>query len=271
MYTPACTISSKPGHMRIGLQGAPGTGKTTSALTFPNPFAIDFDHKLPNGTPSAPFWDPAFVDSIIPRSKLVIAGKKAPPNTRDAFMSWFMVEHSKFEPEQTLVIDSYTMLDTAFHSYLTYNPILNAKSEIDTRAGWGFKLDYLRAFFETMKGCRCNVVMTFHETQKTDVDGEVINKLRPVMQGSFRDHVAGFFTGFYRCHKDPIEVDANGVKLKGPDGKYKIMPPGTTNGYYWQVQGDELFDAVNDASIKVKTRYVPATYQSLVEMRNNDK
>jgi len=263
MYTPACTISSKPGHLRIGLQGYPGTGKTTSALTFPNPYVIDFDHKLPHGTPSAPFWDPAFVDSIVPRNKQLNKNKPGyPPNRRDAFDKWFREEHSKFTEDQTVIIDSYTMLDAAFHSQMDVEPILNAKLEVDTRAGWGFKLTYLSRIFEMIKGCRCNIVMTFHETEKTNVDGDVLNKLRPVMQGSFRDQVAGHFTGFYRCHKDPIEVDDNGVKVKGADGKYK-----TLNGYYWQVQGDDQFDAVNDPSVKVRSRYVPAHYNSILEMQ----
>lgn len=187
MYTPPNTVLSQSGHVRLGLQGFPGTGKTTSAMTFPNLFAVDFDHKLPDNTPSAPFWNADFVDSLIPRTKQYDKTKPGyPPNRRDAFDKWLRDNHSKFEPEQTLLIDSYTMLDAAFHAQMDAEPILNKQGEINALAGWGFKLTYLARIFEMIKSCRCNVVMTFHETEKTDANGDVLNKLRPVMQGGGR-------------------------------------------------------------------------------------
>lgn len=262
MYTPPNTIISSPGHYRVGLQGFPGTGKTTAAMTFPNIFAVDFDHKLPNGVPSAPFWDPEFVNAIIPPTRQFDKTKGAwPPNRRDAFDKWLRENHTKFTPEQTLLLDSYTMLDAAFHHQMEAEPILNDKMEINTRAGWGFKLTYLSRIFEMIKSCRCNVVMIFHETEGTDANGDVTNKLRPVMQGSFRNQVGGHFTHFFRCHVDPVEVDKDGKKLKGADGKPLIK-----KGYWWQVKGDETFDATVAPSSKVTSHFMPAHYNSLLEM-----
>ena len=44
---PYITTTPAIPQIRMGLIGAPGTGKTTFALTFPNPLVIDYDGKLP--------------------------------------------------------------------------------------------------------------------------------------------------------------------------------------------------------------------------------
>jgi hypothetical protein len=257
MYTPPNTTSSAPGHFRLGLQGYPGTGKTHSALTFPNIYALDFDHKLPSGIDTANFWDPAFVDSIVKRGN-----PKWPANRANALIIWLDNHGAKFEPERTLLIDSYTMLDNSWHAYQDCSPPVTKDGEFNGLKYWGNKIEYNRALFDRFKSLSCNVIMTFHESEKTNVDGVVTNKCRPLTQGSFRDQLAGHFTAFFRCVKDPVLRDpkTNAV-LKDAAGK-----PLEAVGYKWQVIGDSDFDAVASPELLITEKYVEPGYQSILKM-----
>lgn len=255
MYTPSHSTTSATGHLRLGLQGYPGTGKTTGALTFPNVFALDFDHKLPSGVPSTNFWDPAVVDRIKPRGN-----PKWPANKAGALLDFLAVEGPKFSAEQTLLIDSFTMVDAAWHDCTNANPPRNKEGEVNSMAIWGLKLDYMRALFDRMRSMACNIVVTFHESEKTNVDGVTVNKCRPLLQGSFRDQIAGHFTAFYRCVVDPVDKDLEGKVIK-VNGSPVVKP-----GYWWQVMSDDTFDAVNSPDYRVTERYVKPTYQSILAM-----
>lgn len=265
MYLPPNTVVSARGHVRAAFIGFPGTGKTTCALTFPNIIAADFDHKLPPGINTVPFWDSAFVDSIVPRTKWRKVGEKGinPPNRRDAFALWLRENHSKFTPEQTLLIDSWTMLDNAFQQQIEVDPILNSKMEPDPRAGWGYKLSYFTGIMNDLKACHCNVVVTCHETEKTDREGDVLNKLRPIMTGSFRDQLLGHFNVAFRCVVNPQARNPDGTIQKDANGRPKILP-----GFYWQGKSDELFDVVTEPGLVVKDHYIgpSPTYATLMSM-----
>ena len=52
--------------IRLGIQGAPGTGKTYAAVSFPNPIVLDLDnklgaHKTRKDILVLPFHDPDFI------------------------------------------------------------------------------------------------------------------------------------------------------------------------------------------------------------------
>lgn len=255
MYTPSNSSLSAPGHFRLGLQGYPGTGKTTGALTFPNCYALDFDHKLPSGVPSTNFWDAAVVDKIKLRGN-----PKWPANKAGALLDFLTTEGPKFSSEQTILIDSFTMVDAAWHDYINAGPPRNKEGEINTMAIWGMKLDYMRALFDRLRSLACNVVITFHESEKTNVDGVTINKCRPLLQGSFRDQIAGHFTAFFRCVVDPVDKDAEGKVLK-VNGQ-----PAIKHGYWWQVRSDDTFDAVTAPDYLVTERFVKPHYNSILKM-----
>src|ERR1017187_8932259 len=110
------------GRIRLGLQSSPFGGKTTSAMTFPNPVVLSYDNKLGGfiGRPDiieVPFYSGQYVDSIKKRD-----GVMAKPNQKEALQIWLANEAPKFSAEQTLVVDGSTGIEVAFHSYMDDNP-----------------------------------------------------------------------------------------------------------------------------------------------------
>src|SRR6266576_2890814 len=91
MYTPQDSINLKNvtyPQIRLGIQGPPASGKTTSALTFPNVVVMDLDNGLTKYSGkdiiSIPFYD---YDWIV---KYGFPPKKpgAQPNRRDAILKF---------------------------------------------------------------------------------------------------------------------------------------------------------------------------------------
>ena len=235
-YTPpkAMTLeSSRFKQIRVGIQAAPNSGKTTSALTAPGPVVADFDNKLSATNAICagkdlkdviiiPFYDGAFVDSIVKR-----AHPAFPPNKRDAFKQWLTLEGPKFQQDQTLIIDSWTMLQAAFDQQQNLEPAIGRNGAEDKFVFWAKKIEYAKEIMERLKTLNCNVVVTFHETVERDDEGRVTGKVTPLMQGKFADQLAGHFTDWFRQHAV--------AKLKDPaNPRSEIV--GTE--YLWQTTSD---------------------------------
>src|SRR5947207_118056 len=116
-YIPEKSINLKDvqfPQLRVGLMGDPGTGKTYSALTFPNPILAEFDHGLTafcgKDITVIPFYDSSWVTEYgFPRKD-----NTKQPNRRNAFIKWLNTEAIKLEEGQTLIIDSWTSVINAF-------------------------------------------------------------------------------------------------------------------------------------------------------------
>lgn len=248
----------KGGQVRIGLMGYPFTGKTWSALTFPNPVVLNLDNKL--GAHSnredvivLPFSDGAFCDQY---SKRVSASH--PPNVRNAVKKWLQTEGLKLEADQTLVIDSWTMLQNWFDIQETIEPQYSVSTgKVDEFAAWASKKQFSRDICEYLKLIRCNyIIVTFHETDERDKkSGKVTGKVRPLMEGSFKDQVSGHFTDWFRQHA----ID----KLKEPN-KSDSEVIGTS--YLWQTQSDSIADCGTGSLINVP-RMIQADYETFLKYR----
>lgn len=257
MHIPKETVTSESPHEIIALIGAPGSGKTTSCLTFPNPIFYDFDHKLPAGTSSIPVWDPAWVNSYA-KATLNI------PNRRDAFKKHLRTNHALFTPEQTLVIDSWTIMQNAFDQQT--QPEEDMADKPNPFSFWKRKAQYSVEIMEMLKACKCKVVVTFHETVERDAEGELTGKLRPVMDGSFKDQLLGHFTDVWRMLCDPYEKDPATGKILMDGANKKVK-----RGYFWQLKGDALVNTntnpILGAIIRAKNiSMVPADYQNIMEL-----
>jgi hypothetical protein len=200
-----------------GLQGAPNSGKTTGAASFPNPLFLDFDKKLPPGVPCVEFWNHDYVQSIC---KNAIRA-----NTRDALKIWLRAMKSQLTADQTLVIDSFSRVSDAFDFMAEADPTpyLSKKGEIDGFEVFRQKLLYFKTIFELLGTLPCRVVVTFHEQIERNEAGVPTGKLRPLVTGQFSDQAAGFFSNFYRC---------NCKEVAG-----KLV-------YTWQIRSNNLFNAV---------------------------
>lgn len=187
---------------RLGLQGAPGTGKTWNVVkTAPNTIVIDFDHKLPRWYEglSVPFWN---VDFVLEQSKALGIKENAKgvaPNRRDVFKYWLRKEVNLFERDQTLVIDSWTMLQDCFDSQTALEPSINREGKEDPRVFWAHKLKYATEIMEMTRALKCNLVVIFHEQVERNQDGTLSGKLEPLMAGSFKDKLQAHFTDWFRA------------------------------------------------------------------------
>lgn len=234
--TPLLTLASvRFKQIRLGIQGAPNTGKTTAALTAPNPVVADFDNKLsltnavangvdPETVKIIPFYNPEFVDKIKPR-----ANPRFAPNKRDAFTIWLINEGTKLTAEQTLIIDSWTMLQAAFDQQTGYEPATSRNGAEDKFVFWARKIEYAKELCERLKSLACHVIVTFHETVDRDDEGKPTGKVKLVMQGQFADQLAGHFTDWFRQHAL--------AKLADPSNPRSAV---IGSDYQWQTTSDNV-------------------------------
>ena len=243
MYTPAEAKPSEIPNIRIGIQGEPGSGKTTAALTFPNVTVLNFDNKLPQGTLAVPFWNDDFVWTLVPKKG------NLPANTRDAFLEWLKKNYAKFEPGQTVVLDSWTMLQKAFDQQSRLEPSFSKSGQEDKFAFWKHKLEYSCDVCSLLQKMRCMVVVTVHDQRERDSEGNLTGKFKPLQQGAFADMMAGFFTCWFGQHSR--------------DEKRKEYP----SEYLWQIRSDSLRYSNIDIVIPPELKFIKAGYQHYMELR----
>lgn len=262
MYTPPHTFNLKetppPRRLMVGLLGESGTGKTHSALTFPNPVVLDIDGKL-----SAEFGKVQAQVLAIANDKFCIEVLKAKfhektgvVNKRDILKAWIRDEAPKLSVEQTLVFDSWSMYQTHFDRQTRLEPAYTNKGEINPFEFWTRKIEYSEELLVMMQGLSCNVIVTFHELKvRDDNTGELLDKIAPLQQGKFVARIPSFFDEFYRClvipdkdrHGKPIIIEGKTLTEK--------------RNFFWQIKQDGAFNAKSRMS-RVET-FIPAHYSEI--------
>jgi hypothetical protein len=217
----------------LGIQGAPGCGKTTSALTFPNPYVLNLDGGLVgfagHDLSEAPFYDHDWVRSLEGGKFKETKPGAIMPNKRDAIKWWLRVHGLKMVEGQTLILDSWTTLQNMFDAQQRLEPEISSKTgKEDGFAFWGKKLEYSKEIMQLLASCKCHVVVTFHEMKERDDEGRLIDKVRPLQQGQFAAEIGVLFTEFFRMFTE-AEKDKNGRQTKCK--------------YYWQVKSSNAFEA----------------------------
>ncbi len=273
--------------IRLGIQGAPGTGKTYSALNgFPNVTVADFDNKLGAHAGRSdihvlPFYSPSFIIEELKVSNAPFQGgkglniKTSPPNRRDAFIKFIREQGPLFTPEDTFFVDSWTTLQTAVDGQTTLEPVFSTKTgKLDEFNFWGMKIEYSSTICEILKGLKCNVIVSVHEFPERDKDsGELLSKIQPLMQGKFVCQLAGHFTDWFRQHAIPkTKTKDKSIVILNPTDKpihwlhnYKL-----TNEieYFWQITSDDIFDAcVSLPYVPNGIKFIPASYDSYMKVR----
>lgn len=265
--TPLNKLPKQP--IRLGLQSAPGEGKTWSALTFPSPIVLNLDNKLGGWQAVHPESNLMVVnfdaDLIINKLKISNKGFGKPndytalPDLKAAVLKWIINFGKDLTPDQTLLLDSWTTLQNRFDiQYQKFEVSYGKGGAEDGFAFWKEKQRYAGEVMDALKELKCNVVVTFHETLDYNDEGRPTGKLKPLMQGGFAPQIAGHMTDFYRQRcvtKDLKDYE----KIKAGLGR-------DINGkceWLWQTKADGLFTAC--ASIPNLPDYVPATYESLIK------
>lgn len=224
---------------RIALIGLPGSGKTTSCLSFPAPrLWLDFDHQVPAGEEIIPFWNPTFCDSQAARTF-----KTHPPNQRDAIRNWLKKNAKDIPPNYTIILDTLSAMTRGFN--LQEN-LENDMVADESKSGFTFWKNKLRFFEETihyLKGVSCRVVVLMHEARKTDHAGVDTGKIRPVIDGSYKDQIIGDFPDVWRMLRNPAIKDEKGQRVV-KDGKVACQP-----GLFWQIAGSDTMNCKTNPSL----------------------
>lgn len=207
--------------IRIALQGHSGTGKTYSGLTFPNVTVCDFDgnlvaYKHRTDVNRLAFCNDKWCRDTFPK----IATDKIKYAARNCFKHWLEENIEKFEPDQTLFIDSWTSLQDAFDLQTHLEPVFTSRGQIDEYAFWDLKIEYSREILTLLKEGRCHVVVSFHEQDTRDSSGALSGKIEPLMQGKFQKKLGLYFTDWVRCCVESV-MDTTDKKLI------------TGNKFYW--------------------------------------
>lgn len=186
---------------RVGLMGRSGSGKTTSALTFPNPIVADIDgnlsgHVKRDDVVVLKFTDPEWIKKEL---KFSYNANIIKYPIKDAFLWFLKNEASKLTESQTLVVDSWTTLQTAFDQQRILEPKYSKDGSVNDFAFWADKIDYAEDVLQCLKTLKCDVVVCFHEQEQRDTLGKLNGKIEPLMEGKFNKKIGLFFTEFYRC------------------------------------------------------------------------
>lgn len=250
---------------RIGIQGAAGTGKTWAALTFPNPVVLNLDNKLGahlhrTDILNIKFHDNDFIKKLAEKFgmsyKVGTTGvNNQVVNRFNVFFAWINAELQKFTSDQTVIVDSATMLSNAYDAFAEVTPEMSKKTgEINTQELWGRKLKLFRQLFEAFKSTQATLIVIFHESREINIDGIPTGKYNALMTGSTREYLGQHFTDWYR---QTAENEIDPVTKK---------PTGNVN-YWWQVKPNDAcncFSSVPRIIHDPKIIRVPATYQSLI-------
>lgn len=186
---------------KILLIGYSKSGKTRLASTAPNPLFINTDHSMEGIHPSS---DPDVID-------IFRTDKNIGETVREAI---FALRDRKegFKDIETLVFDGITTLS----DYLLYEAMLNSSigrtvhdpfSQKPERDEYGILRNILMSLFTLIDELDCHIIATAGlkldqpdpKTGKKSMAGytSVHSTILPDILGSFRDQVAGRFTGVF--------------------------------------------------------------------------
>lgn len=272
LYKPVGAVSlDAPAYnyqLRVGIQGMPGSSKTWASTTFPNPVFVSFDRGLVSHIGrkdiiEIQFYNGQYVDSIVRRS-----GTAQPPNRKEALVKFLTTEALKLSPEQTLVLDANTGIQTSYHVWWEQNKMtfLTDGGKVDARKEWSLKLGFYRELFEYLKALSCSFIFIYHESPDRNDKGDLNGQVRPLLTGQFQDEVQSHFTDWYRSvtvekPKDDAEKDRFKKKF-GPDETLfkEWMKTGTADTLYlWQTQSDSICKCKTSL---VAPKYILADYSS---------
>jgi len=245
MNIPGSTPSDGGSRNMILLVGAPFTGKSTAAATFPNPVFLDFDHKAPVNTTTVPFWNAEFCDKLAPRKN-----PNHTPNRKDALLNYFRAhvitaDASRRIPySATLILDSMTALEEAIHRQIQQDGIPIGKGgQPDGFHLWKLKIDYLNDFFAIAQAWPGTFICIMHETPEYGESGATTGRIKPLLSGQYADKIGSKFTGMYR--------------------QRVIVEAGKPPQYVWDVLPTRVFDSNNTLGIKQPT--ILASYESMMK------
>ena len=246
MNIPGSTLSDGGSRNMILIVGAPFTGKSTAAATFPNPVFLDFDHKAPVNTTTVPFWNAEFCDRLAPRKN-----PNHTPNRKDALLNYFR-KHvitadvaNRIPYSATLILDSVTALDEALNRQIQQEgiPISTKTNKPDGFHLPKLRIDFYNDLFAIIQAWPGNFICIMHEMPEYDKDGDTTGRVKPLLTGQPGDKIGSKFTCMFR--------------------QRVIAEPNKPAQYVWDVLPKREFDSNNTLGIKQPT--ILASYESMMK------
>lgn len=192
------------------IYGAPVTGKTTGAMTFPNPYLIDFDGNISEGTKNVvPMWEATFVGKILPHHPL-----QEPDRCRALLKVYADFAH-ELPAGSTIITDSLTRIETWYNLYEDTDPKKprGRDGTVDGFALFRARLNYFDTLFTILTSCSANVVFIVHQQQDRDEKGQVTGHIKPSLMGQIGEKLPGYFPVVLQAVRDVDKADKSKVKF----------------------------------------------------------
>lgn len=241
------------------LIGTPKSGKTVFAMSFPKPYILDCDNNLRGALTYHNFQEEPF-EYWYDNPQL----EEPDPQKRWSYSCKALKEAVASEEIETVIVDGLSLLGTYLEAHLLANSksgngmkdLIIAGEKVMNQAMWGPFRNLMSALIMECKGSGKMFIMCCHEQTMTNDTGSVIS-YRPLISGSLRDNIAGFFSDCWRCETKGTHTGAeysvrlapknlfqigNSVGFKEPE----LKVTGQTRKQIW----DKLQPAVSPATKK---------------------
>lgn len=195
--------------------GSAFSGKTTFALTFPDPVVLDFDRKIPKaGVKNIEFWNESLIRQLAPQAN----PQSRYVNRRDALQNWLIDNIGKY-PNSTGVLDSLSNLETAFHQQTEF--VEGVKANVGGGQLFGRKMSYLCDIFALLKDVFGRVIVNVHLAPIVAINPQTgadfqTGKCKPACTGSFAERIPTFATSILFLQRETTTPDFS----KPPVTKY---------------------------------------------------
>jgi hypothetical protein len=182
------------------LIGTPKAGKTAMSLCFPDPYILDCDNNLAGALRyhnheknPFPYW---FDD----------ANEVQDPTKRWTFCLNSIIEAVKHPEIKTIVVDGLSLLGYYLEKHILANSgkgngqddLIIAGEKVMNMSQWNPFKNLMSQFVMACKSSGKLFVMTCHEHTEVNKTGSIVG-YKPLISGSLRDNIAGYFSDVWRC------------------------------------------------------------------------
>lgn len=183
------------------LIGPPKAGKTVFAMNFPDPYILDCDNNLAgalryhnHAAKPFPFW----FDN---------PNDEADPAKRWTFCMKALEAAIKVEEIKTIYVNGLSLLGFYLEQHILansnkgsggMNDLVIAGEKVMNMSQWGPFKNLMQKLVMASKSCGKLFIMDCHEHVELSESGAV-TAYKPLISGSLRNNIAGFFTDVWRC------------------------------------------------------------------------